>query len=256
MAIHPTAIISPHAQVPADCEVGPYCVIGDHVTLGPGCRLMAHVVLQGPSTFGRDNLFHPFCSIGGKTQDLKYTAEPTYLEVGDHNEFREYVTVNRGTGVGEKTTIGSNNLFLAYAHVAHNCQVGNHCIFSNNGTLAGHVIVEDYAIISGLAAVHQFCRIGRHSIVGGCSKIVQDVPPYFVADGNPAQVRAVNLVGLQRRGFSEDTISALKKTLRLLYSPSLNTSQAVAEVERQLGTVPEVRHIIDFVRTSKRGIIR
>jgi len=256
MALHPTALIAPSAQVPADCEVGPYCVIRENVTLGPGCRLMSHVVLQGPSVFGRDNLFHPFCSIGGKTQDLKYAGEPTFLEVGDRNEFRECVTVNRGTGVGEKTVIGSDNLFLTYAHVAHNCTVGDHCIFSNNGTLAGHVTVEDHAIISGLAAVHQFCRIGRHSIVGGCSKIVQDVPPYFVADGNPAEVRAVNLVGLQRRGFSEETITALRKALRLLYTKSLNTSQALAEVEARLGTVPEVRHLIDFVRASKRGIIR
>lgn len=254
--IHPTAILSPRAQVPSDCEVGPYCVIGEDVTLGPGCRLLSHVVLQGPSTFGKENLFHPFCSIGGKTQDLKYAGEPTFLEVGDRNEFREYVTVNRGTGVGEKTIIGSDNLFLTYAHVAHNCIVGNHCIFSNNGTLAGHVTVEDYAIISGLAAVHQFCRIGRHSIVGGCSKIVQDVPPYFVADGNPAEVRAVNHVGLQRRGFSDDTLTALRKALRLLYNKKLNTSQALRQVEDQLGTVPEVRHLIDFVQSSRRGIIR
>jgi UDP-N-acetylglucosamine acyltransferase len=254
--IHPTAIISSNARVPADTEVGPYCIIGDHVTLGPGCRLMSHVVLQGPSIFGSSNLFHPFCSIGGKTQDLKYTGEPTYLEVGDRNEFREYVTVNRGTKPGEKTVIGSDNLFLTYAHVAHNCIVGNHCIFSNNGTLAGHVTVEDYAIISGLAAVHQFCRVGRHSIVGGCSKIVQDVPPYFVADGNPAVVRAVNQVGLQRRGFAEDTLAALRKACRLLYNKKLNTSQALQQVEDELGTVPEVRHLIDFVKSSQRGIIR
>lgn len=256
MSVHPTAIVHPEARIDASCEIGPYCVIGGHVTLGPGCRLMSHVVLQGPSLFGSHNLFHPFCSIGGKTQDLKYTGEPTYLEVGDHNEFREYVTVNRGTGPGEKTIIGHHNLFLTYAHVAHNCVVGNHCIFSNNGTLAGHVVVEDYAIISGLAAVHQFCRIGRHSIVGGCTKIVQDVPPYFVADGNPAEVRAVNQVGLKRRGFSEETIAALRKALRLLYDRTCNTTQALARVEAELGTVPEVRHIIEFVRSSQRGIIR
>lgn len=256
MQIHPTAIIDPGAEVGEDCEIGPYCVVGAGVRLGPGCRLVGHVVLQGPSTFGRNNLFHPFCSIGGKTQDLKYTGEPTYLEVGEGNEFREYVTVNRGTGPGEKTVIGDRNLFLTYAHVAHNCEVGNHCIFSNNGTLAGHVVVEDYAIISGLAAVHQFCRIGRHSIVGGCSKIVQDVPPYFVADGNPAEVRAVNQVGLQRRGFPDETIAALRKALRLLYNKSFNTSQALEQVELQLGGVPEVRELIAFVRASKRGIIR
>ncbi|MDX6767447.1 MAG: acyl-ACP--UDP-N-acetylglucosamine O-acyltransferase [Candidatus Methylacidiphilales bacterium] len=254
--IHPTCLIAPSAVVPPDTEAGPYCVIGDHVTLGPGCRLMSHVVLQGPSTFGAGNLFHPFCSIGGKTQDLKYTGEPTLLEVGDRNEFREYVTVNRGTAIGEKTIIGHDNLFLTYAHVAHNCIVGNHCIFSNNGTLAGHVTVEDYAIISGLAAVHQFCRVGRHSIVGGCSKIVQDVPPYCVADGNPAEVRAINQVGLQRRGYPDETITALRKALRLLYDKTLNTSQAMQKIEDQLGSVTEVRHMVDFVRTTKRGIIR
>ena len=254
--IHPTAIIAPGASIPVDTEVGPYCFIGDHVTLGPGCRLMSHVVLQGPSVFGGKNLFHPFCTIGGKTQDLKYTGEPTLLEVGDRNEFREYTTVNRGTGVGEKTIIGSDNLFLAYSHVAHNCEVGSHCIFSNNATLAGHVIVEDHAIISGLAAVHQFCRIGRHSIVGGCTKIVKDVPPYFVADGNPAEVRSLNEVGLQRRGFSEGTVGSLRKAFKLLYSKTLNTSQALGEIEKQLGTVPEVRILVDFIRASKRGIIR
>lgn len=254
--IHPTAIIAPGASIPADTEIGPYCVIGDHVALGPGCRLLSHVVLQGPSVFGEKNLFHPFCSIGGKTQDLKYTGEPTLLEVGDRNEFREYTTVNRGTGVGEKTMIGSDNLFLAYSHVAHNCEVGSHCIFSNNATLAGHVLVEDHAIISGLAAVHQFCRIGRHSIVGGCTKIVKDVPPYVVADGNPAEVRSLNDVGLQRRGFSEDTVGPLRKAFKLLYSKTLNTSQALGEIEKQLGTVPEVRVLVDFVRSSKRGIIR
>ena len=253
---HPTAIIAPGASVPADTDIGPYCVIGENVTLGSGCRLMSHVVLQGPSVFGAGNLFHPFCTIGGKTQDLKYAGEPTLLEVGDRNEFREYVTVNRGTGVGEKTVIGSDNLFLAYSHVAHNCTVGSHCIFSNNGTLAGHVSVGDHAIISGLAAVHQFCRIGQHSIVGGCTKIVKDVPPYFVADGNPAEVRSVNEVGLQRRGFSDDTIAAPRKALRLLYPKTLNTSQAVQEIEHQFGTVPEVRHLVDFIRSSKRGIIR
>lgn len=254
--IHPTAIIAPGASVPADTEVGPYCVIGDHVNLGPGCRLLSHVVLQGPSVFGGKNLFHPFCTIGGKTQDLKYTGEPTLLEVGDRNEFREYTTVNRGTGVGEKTIIGSDNLFLAYSHVAHNCEVGSHCIFSNNATLAGHVIVEDHAIISGLAAVHQFCRIGRHSIVGGCTKIVKDVPPYLVADGNPAEVRSLNDVGLQRRGFSEGTVGSLRKAFKLLYSKTLNTSQALGEIEKQLGTVPEVKILVEFVRASKRGIIR
>jgi len=256
MPIHPTALISPQARLASTVEVGPYCVIGPDVELGEGCRLMNHVSLQGPSRFGQNNLFHPFCSIGGKTQDLKYTGEPTYLEVGDHNEFREFTSVNRGTAPGEKTIIGHHNLFLTYSHVAHNCVMGNHCILSNNGTLGGHVIVEDYAIISGLAAAHQFCRIGQHALIGGCTKIVQDVPPFFIADGNPAIVRAVNDVGLLRRGYSKEQISVLRKALRLLYDPQRNTSQALTVLESELGTHPEVQIILNFIRASQRGIVR
>ena len=157
-SIHPTAVIHPDSHVDPTCSIGPFCIIGSGVELGPGCRLLGHVHLQGPTRIGKNNIFYPFCSIGSRTQDLKYSDEPTYLEIGDENTFRESVTVNRATGAGEKTIIGSHNNFLAYAHVAHNCEVGNHCIFSNNGTLAGHVIMEDYAVIGGLSAVHQFCR--------------------------------------------------------------------------------------------------
>ncbi|MDR1305823.1 MAG: acyl-ACP--UDP-N-acetylglucosamine O-acyltransferase [Verrucomicrobiales bacterium] len=254
--IHPTAIISAKAELGADVEIGPYCVIGDHVRLGDRCRLLHHVNLEGHSVIGSGNLFHPFCAIGTKTQDLKYQGEPTWLELGADNEFREFTSVNRGTGPGEKTVIGSGNLFLTYSHVAHNCTVGNHCIFSNNGTLAGHVIVEDYVIISGLSAVHQFCRLGQHCMVGGCTKIVQDVPPYFIADGNPASVRAVNTVGLQRRGFTEAQIAVIRRARRSLYDENLNTSQALALLEEELGDKPEAQIIINFARNSQRGIIR
>lgn len=254
--VHPSAVVAPDAEIGTGVEIGPFCYVGSGVKLGDGCRLMNHVSVQGPSTFGKENLFHPFCSIGGVTQDLKYQGEPTLLEVGDRNEFREYVSVNRGTGIGEKTTIGNDNLLLSYAHVAHNCQVGSHCILSNNGTLGGHVVVEDHVIVSGLAAVHQFCRIGQHSLIGGCSKIVQDVPPYFIADGNPASVRALNLVGLQRRGFDEDRIRDLRWALKKLYDPSLNTSQALDAMEEEKGSSADIRVIIDFVRNSERGIIR
>ncbi|NJK93481.1 MAG: acyl-ACP--UDP-N-acetylglucosamine O-acyltransferase [Blastochloris sp.] len=254
--IHHTAIISPTAQLPRDIEIGPYCIIGGDVTLGSGCHLTHHVSLQGPSTFGKNNLFHPFCSIGNKTQDLKYSAEPTFLEVGDHNEFREFVTVNRGTGPNEKTIIGSHNLFLTYSHVAHDCQVGNHCIFSNNGTLAGHVIVEDHVIISGLAAVHQFCRLGQHSLIGGCTKIVKDVPPFMIADGNPAEVRAVNEIGLQRREFTEDQIQTIRKAHRCFYDPKLNTSQALQALADEFSGSAHVQTLIDFVKSSQRGVIR
>lgn len=256
MAIHPTAIISGKASIAEDVEIGPYCIVGEEVTLGSGNILRNHVTLMGPTVIGSGNFFHPYAVIGNKTQDLKYEGEPTYCRIGSGNEFREFVTVNRGTGKGEETRIGDRNLFLTYSHVAHNCIVGNHTIFSNNATLAGHVIVEDYAIISGFGAAHQFCRIGRHSLVGGCTKIVQDVPPYFIADGNPAAVRSVNHVGLQRRGFPEETISILRKALRILYDKDVNTSQALEKLEQELDGAEEVRHLIDFVRSSQRGIIR
>ena len=256
VSIHPTAIVSSKAELGAGVQIGPYAVVGDGVVLGDACVLHHHVSLLGPTRAGKKNVFHPFSSIGSRTQDLKYKGEPTFLEIGDCNEFREGVTVNRATGLEETTRIGSHNHFLAYAHVAHNCSVGNHCVFSNNATLAGHVVVEDYVMIGGLAAVHQFCRIGCHAMIGGCSKIVQDVPPYLMADGNPSAVRAVNLIGLQRRGFSEQQLRVLKQAHRMIYDARLNTSQAIEQLERKFGEMSEIRHLIDFIRQSERGIIR
>lgn len=256
VVIHPTAIISSKARISQDVEVGPYCVIGDDVELGSGCVLHSQVNLQGPSRFGKDNLFHPFCVIGGPTQDLKYQGEPTWLEVGDGNSFREFVTVNRGTALNEKTIIGSHNHFLAYSHVAHNCTIGSHCVFSNNATFGGHVTVGDYVTVGGLAAFHQFCRIGNYCMVGGCSKIIQDIPPYFLADGNPAQIRAINKVGLQRKDFSDEKIRILLQAHRTLFNLKLNTSQAIAELERELGQSTEVQEILAFIKSSDRGIIR
>ncbi|NBR63443.1 MAG: acyl-ACP--UDP-N-acetylglucosamine O-acyltransferase [Verrucomicrobia bacterium] len=255
MAVHPTAVVHPKAKVPASVEVGPYSVIGEGVELGEGCVLRHHVSLEGPSRFGKRNLFHPFSSIGGRTQDLKYQGEPTYLEVGDENNFREFVTVNRGTGPGEKTVIGSRNHFLAYVHVAHNCIVGNDCIFSNNGTLAGHVTVGDFAVIGGLSAVHQFCRIGRHAMLGGCTKVVQDVPPYMIADGNPAVVRSVNLTGLQRKGFSEEAIRGLKDALKVLLNPKYNLSQARGYLAEKGPKTAEVAELLEFLGASERGVV-
>ncbi|HEU4678045.1 MAG TPA: acyl-ACP--UDP-N-acetylglucosamine O-acyltransferase, partial [Terrimicrobiaceae bacterium] len=187
--IHSTAIVDPGAEIAGDAEIGPFCVIGPDVIIGSGTVLMSHVTVAGPTTIGQANRFYPYCSIGQRSQDLKYTGEPTYLQIGDHNSFREFCTVNRGTMPGRKTIVGSYGNFLAYAHIAHDCVVGDQVIFSNNGTLAGHVIVEDHAVIGGLSGVHQFCRIGRHAILGGCTKIVQDVPPFMIADGNPAEIR-------------------------------------------------------------------
>jgi UDP-N-acetylglucosamine acyltransferase len=254
--IHPTAIIDPTARIGADVEIGPYCVVGAWVELGDRCRLLNHVSLQGPSRIGSDNTFHPFTVIGARTQDLKYVAEPTYLEIGSGNNFREFSTVHRATAPGSATRIGNGNNFLAYSHVAHDCIVGSGCIFSNNATLAGHVVVEDFAIISGLSAVHQFCRLGTLAFVGGCTKIVQDVPPYFIADGNPAAMRAVNAVGLQRQGYSTEQITEIRTAYRILYDKTLNTTQAVDRLDADFPDAPAIRVLIDFVRSSKRGIIR
>jgi UDP-N-acetylglucosamine acyltransferase len=255
--IHPTALIDPDARLGAGVEVGAYAVIGAAVELGEGCKVGHHATIEGPGRIGARNEFFPYAAIGFKTQDLKYKGEPTYLEIGEGNVFREFCTIHRGTGPGEKTVIGDRNLFLAYAHVAHNCVVGNHTIFSNNATLAGHVTVGDYAVISGLSAVHQFCRIGAHAIIGGCAKIVQDVPPFLIADGNPAHLRGVNQVGLERRGFAEADIKALRRAYRALADRALNFSQAVEKIAGSEDAAnAHVAALLEFVRATQRGIVR
>ncbi|MGI8602303.1 MAG: acyl-ACP--UDP-N-acetylglucosamine O-acyltransferase [Verrucomicrobiales bacterium] len=254
--IHPTAIIHPSAELGFGCRVGPYCVIHEGVRLGDGCWLQNHVTVAGPSTIGRDNRFYAFCSIGQRTQDLKYDGEPTLLEIGEGNTFREFCTINRGTGREGATQIGSHGNFLAYSHVAHDCVVGDHVIFSNNGTLAGHVIVEDYAVLGGLTAVHQFCRIGRHAITGGCSKIVQDVPPFMIADGNPAAVRGLNQVGLERHGFTAEDLRQLKEAYKILFMRSLPQADALQALLSIETAGEPVRQLADFIAQSERGIVR
>jgi UDP-N-acetylglucosamine acyltransferase len=255
--LHPTAVIDPKARLGAGVQVGPYAVIGAGVEIGDGCKIGHHATVDGPSRLGPRNEIFPYAAIGFKSQDLKYKGEPTYLEIGEGNVFREFCTIHRGTGVEAKTVIGDKNLFLAYSHIAHDCIVGNHTIFSNNATLAGHVVVGDHAVISGLSAVHQFCRIGAHSIIGGCTKIVQDVPPYLIADGNPANLRGVNHVGLERRGFSETEIKALRRIYRILADRLLNFSQAVEKIESsEDASNPHVKLLIDFLKSTQRGVIR
>ena len=207
-------------------------MIHGEVELGAGCWLQNNVTLSGPSVFGSGNRFFAFSCVGQLTQDLKYTGEPTHLVVGNQNTFREFVTVNRGTAPGAATRIGNNGNFLAYAHIAHDCVVGDHVIFSNNGTIAGHVVVEDHVVIGGLTAVHQFCRIGRHAITGGCSKITQDVPPFVVADGNPAAVRGLNQVGLERHEFSAEEVRALKEAYKSVFVRGLSREDAYSLVQR------------------------
>jgi UDP-N-acetylglucosamine acyltransferase len=252
--VHPTAIIHPKAEIGPECEIGPYCVIGEHVVLGGGSHLHSHVVLDGWTRIGRGNEIFPFASIGLKTQDLKWKGGITRTEIGDYNTFREYVTVNSATGDGEATLIGSHNHILAYSHVAHNVRLGNHIIMSNVATLAGHVVVEDYAVIGGLAAVHQFCRIGKMAIIGGCSKVVQDVIPFMLADGNPAETRTINKVGLERNGISEEAQAALKQAFRLLFREGLTISNALARLEAELKPCSEIQQLIAFIRSSERGI--
>ncbi|MCC6234516.1 MAG: acyl-ACP--UDP-N-acetylglucosamine O-acyltransferase [Verrucomicrobiales bacterium] len=253
MAIHPTAVVDPRARVGEGCEVGPFCVIGPDVVLGTGCRLHSHVVIDGHTTLGRDNHIYPFASIGLRTQDLKWRGGLTRTEIGDGNTIREAVTIHSATGEGEVTRIGSHNHILAYSHIAHNVVLGNHIVVSSAG-LAGHVVVEDRAIVGGHSLVHQFCRIGTMAIVGGCAKVVQDVPPYMLADGNPAVTRTVNKVGLERNGVSEDATVALKTAFRFLFRENLSLSNALLRIERELPSLPELCHLVQFIRSSDRGI--
>ena len=227
MPIHPTAIVDSKVEIGAGTIIGPYCIIGAEVVLGSNCWLQHHVTLAGPMRAGSGNKFYAYCSIGQQTQDLKYQGEPTYLEIGDENTFREFVTVNRSTTSEGKTRVGNGGNFLAYSHIGHDCTVGNGVVFSNNGTLAGHVQVGDSAVMGGLTAVHQFCRIGRFAITGGCSKIVQDVPPFMIADGNPAEIRGVNLVGLERKGFPPEDLKLINEAFRIIYRSKYNTAQAI-----------------------------
>ena len=252
--IHSTAVIHPKALLGDACEVGPYCVIGEHVTLGDGCKLHSHVVIDGHTKLGKQNEIFPFASIGLKTQDLKWKGGLTRTEIGDHNTFREYVSIHSATGDGEVTTVGSHNHILAYCHIAHNVTLGNHIIMSNVATLAGHVTVEDHAVIGGLAAVHQFCRVGKLSMIGGCSKVVQDVPPFMIADGNPTETRTINKIGLERNGVSDEAQIALRQAYKILFREGLTMSNALARIETEVPPLPEIKYLVNFVKSSERGI--
>ena len=254
--IHSTAVIEDGAQIGDRCKIGPYCVVGSDVKLGAGSELHSHVVIGGATEIGEDNVFYPFCSIGLKTQDLKWEGGASGTEIGSHNTFREYVTIHSATGDGDVTVIGSHNNLLAYTHVAHDCRLGDHIIMSNVGTLAGHVIVEDRAVIGGLAAIHQFCRIGAMSIIGGCSKVVQDIPPYMMADGNPAVTRAPNKEGLRRNNITEESQNLLKQAYRILFRENLAMAKAVERARAEVTDCPELNHLLDFIQSSERGIAK
>jgi UDP-N-acetylglucosamine acyltransferase len=254
--VHPTAAIQDGAQIGKGCHIGPYCVVGANVTLGNGSSLHSHVVIGGHTTLGGENQIYPFASIGLQSQDLKWKGGNTHTRIGNHNTIREYVTIHSATDEGDVTLIGSHNNLLAYTHVAHDCQLGNHIVMSNVATLAGHVTVEDRAIIGGLAAVHQFCRIGTMSIIGGCSKVVQDVPPYMMADGNPAATRAINKEGLRRNEVAEETQVALKQAHRILFRENLTVSNAIEKARAEVPASPELDHLLDFFQLSERGIAK
>ncbi|MDX9703551.1 MAG: acyl-ACP--UDP-N-acetylglucosamine O-acyltransferase [Candidatus Auribacterota bacterium] len=256
MSIHKTAIVHPKAKIAEGVEIGPYSVIGENVSIGKNTKIGPHVVIDGWTEIGEENRIFQFASIGAISQDLKYHGEEAYLKIGNRNTIREYVTMNIGTeGGGGVTKVGDNNLFMISSHIAHDCVLGNNIIIANVGTLAGHITIDDGAIVGGVVAIHQFCRIGKMAIIGGCSKVVQDIPPYMMADGHPAQVRGINLVGLRRKEFDKDSVSRIKDAHRILYRSNLNTSQAIDKMKEELGTDdPEIKTIIDFIALSERGI--
>ncbi|MBU2541789.1 MAG: acyl-ACP--UDP-N-acetylglucosamine O-acyltransferase [Candidatus Omnitrophica bacterium] len=256
MDIHKTAIVDKQAQLTDDVEIGPYCFIGPDVKIASGSRIGAHAVIEGHTSIGKNCKIFTGACLGSIPQDLKYQGEKTYLEIGENNIFREYVTVNLGTESGSKTVIGKNNLLMAYSHVAHDCIVGDECIIANCGTLAGHVTIQDKAVIGGLVAVHQFVTVGRLSIIGGCSKVVQDIPPFSTCDGHPTRVYGINMVGLKRNGVSQEEIMQLKKSFKILFMSKLSFPHAIEKVKAQIRVSQSISYLIDFIKNSKRGVCR
>ena len=258
MSIHSTAVIDPKARIHPSCKIGPYCVIGADVELGKGCHLVSHVAIDGPTKIGADNGFFPFSSIGMAPQDLSYAGEPTRLEMGDHNEIREFVTINRGTVKGGGVTrIGDRNLIMAYTHIAHDCQVGSHIIMANAATLGGHVTVEDWANVGALCPVHHFVRIGMHSIIGGGSTITRDVLPFSKTSAERGtSAYGLNAIGLERRGFTKERIKKLHHAYKVLLASKLNTSQALAKLKAETDRGDDVDALIRFIESSERGVIK
>jgi UDP-N-acetylglucosamine acyltransferase len=254
--IHETAVIHPAARLGKEVEIGPYAVIGENVLIGDGTKIGAHAVIDGWTSIGKNCVIYPGASIGSEPQDMKFRGEKSYVFIGDNTKIREFATINRATGEGEETRVGSNCLLMAYTHVAHNCIVGNHVIMSNAATLAGHVIVEDRVVMGGLAGAHQFVKIGRNAMIGGAAKVVQDVPPFVIVDGHPAGVCGLNNVGLSRAGISEVAKRNLKKAYKILYRSGLTLSQAIEVMEQDLDSCEEIEHLLRFLRNAERGICR
>jgi UDP-N-acetylglucosamine acyltransferase len=262
MPIHPTAIIASDAQIDVDVEIGAYTVIGAGVTIGKGCWIGPHVVIQGPTVIGVENQIFQFASIGAAPQDLKYKGEPTRLEIGDRNIFRENCTINRGTTKENHVTrIANDNLFMTGSHVGHDCVIGSHCVFANYGTLGGHVHIGDWVHLGGFAGVHQFCRVGAHAFIANNTAVTRDVPPYVMAVGRPAEPHSVNAEGLKRRGFTPEQIRNIREAYRVLYRSGLKLAEAIEELRRRIATQPELKPFVDFLdettpRRERVGIVR
>lgn len=255
--IHPQALIDSGARIGRNVEIGPFSVIGPEVEIGDNTWIGPHVVIKGPTRIGKNNRIYQFCSLGEDAQDLKYAGESATLEIGDRNTFREYCTVSRGTsGGGAVTRIGNDNFLMAYVHVAHDCQVGNHTVFANCASLAGHVVVQDFAVLGGFTGIHQFCRVGEHCMTGIGTVAFQDIPPFIMVAGNTAKPYGINGTGLKRRGFTVDDVAALKRAYKFVYKSGLRLEAAIHELEKLRETHPKIGRLIEFLRVEGRGIVR
>ena len=256
MQQHPTAIISKKAKLAEGVSVGPFSVITDCVDIGPGTKIGAHCLIDGNTKIGGNCEIFTGAVVGSRPQDLKFKGEKVFLDIGSNNIIREYCTLNPGTGDGGKTRVGNGNLLMAYSHIAHDCEIGNECIIANSGTLAGHVTIEDKAVIGGLVAIHQFVHVGTLSIIGGCSKVVQDIPPFSTCDGHPARVYGLNLVGLRRQKFSKEALNYLNLAYKILFNTGLTLKHALERVETEIKDSDEVNYLVSFVKRTERGISR
>ena len=256
MSIHPTAIVAKNAKLDSGVVVGPFSIISDNVVIGADTKIGAHCLIEGNTTIGRSCEIFTGAVVGSRPQDLKFKGEKVFLEIGNNNIIREYCTLNPGTNEGGKTSIGDGNLLMAYSHVAHDCKIGNECVLANNCTLAGHVTIEDKVVIGGIVAVHQFVRIGMLSITGGCSKVVQDIPPFSTCDGHPARVYGLNLIGLRRKGISSASIKQLDQAFRAIFNSGLSAKHAIEKVEKELVISEEIAYLVNFAKSSERGLTR
>ena len=256
MKIHPTAIVDKKAKLADDIEVGPYAIIGPNAEIAKGAVIGSRVTIEGYTAIGERTRIFTGAVIGSAPQDLKYKGQKSFLKIGKNNTIREYVTMNSGTEEGTFTSVEDGNLFMAYSHVAHNCKVGNNCVIANAGTLAGHVTLEDKVVLGGFAGVHQFTRVGKMAIIGGCSKVVQDIPPFSTCDGNPARIYGLNLIGVRRAGMSQKAQAELKKAFKILFHSKLVLKNGIEKVKKEIASIEEVEYLLNFLKDSERGICR